>query len=103
MLNDLSLTQEGHCLCGEGWIFQQDKAAIHNASVTKKYMREQKIRLLDHPPCSWDLNPIENLWVLIVTKVYEGGWQYSSVSELKKHNFRCMGKNTFSSTSETSW
>ena len=30
MLNDLSL------LCGEGWIFQQDNAAVHNASITKK-------------------------------------------------------------------
>ena len=73
MLNDLSLTQEGHCLCGEERIFQQDNAAIHNASITKKYLFEQKIRLLDHPTCSPDLNPMENLWGLIVAKVYEGG------------------------------
>ena len=38
MLNDLSLAQEGHHLCGEEWIFQQDNAAIHNASITKKYL-----------------------------------------------------------------
>ena len=36
MLNELSLAQEGCCLCGEEWIFQQDNAAIHNASITKK-------------------------------------------------------------------
>ena len=48
MLNNLSLTQEGSRLCGEGWIFQQDNAAIHNASITKKYLLEQNIRLLDH-------------------------------------------------------
>ena len=46
-------------------------------------MLEQKIRLLDHPVCSPDLNPIENLWGLIVAKVYEGGRQYSAISELK--------------------
>ena len=61
MLNDLSLTQEGHRLCREEWIFQQDNAAIHNESITKKYLFEQKMRLLDHPECSPDLNPIENL------------------------------------------
>ena len=91
MLNDLSLTQEGCCLCREEWIFQRNNAAIHNASITKKYLVEQKIRLLDHPACSPDLNPIENLWGLIVAKVYEGGWQYSATSELK-NNLRRMGK-----------
>ena len=84
ILNDLSLAQEVCRLCGEGWIFQQDNAAIHNASITKKYLPVQKIRLLDHPGCSPDLNPIENLWRFIVAKAYEGGRQYSSVSELKK-------------------
>ena len=46
-------------------------------------MLEQKIRLLDHPACSPDLNPRENLWRFIVAKVYEGGRQYSVFSELK--------------------
>ena len=72
MLNDLSLAQEGCGLCGEGCFFQQDNAAIHNASIIMKYSNK-KIRLLDHPACSPDLNPIENLWGLIVAKVYEGG------------------------------
>ena len=74
MLNDLSLEQEC-CLWGEQWIFQQDNTAIHNASITKKYLLEQKIRLLHHPACSPDHNPIENLWGLILAKVYEGGQQ----------------------------
>ena len=41
------------------------------------------MRLLDHPVCSPDLNPIENLWGWIVAKLYEGGRQYSATSELK--------------------
>ena len=78
MLNDLSLAQEECHLCGEEWIFQQDNVAIYYASITKKYLLEQKIRLLDHPTCS-----PENLWGLIVAKVYEGVRQYSVISELK--------------------
>ena len=61
MLNDLSIAQEGHRLCRDEWVFQQDNPAIHNASITKKYSLEQKIRLLNHRACSSDLNPIENL------------------------------------------
>ena len=56
---------------------------IKNESLTKKYLLEQKIRLLDHPVCSQDLNPIESLQGLIVAKVYEEGRQYSTISELK--------------------
>ena len=92
MLNDLSLTQEVRRLCGEEWIFQQGIAAIHNASMTKKYLLEQKIRLLHRPACSPYLNPIENLWGLIVAKVYEGGRQYSAISELKNAILDAWGK-----------
>ena len=83
MLNDLSFAQEGRRLCGKEWVFQQDNVAIHNASITKKYLLNQKIRFLDHPAGSPDLNPIEYLWRLIVTKVYERGQQYSAISEPK--------------------
>ena len=61
MLNHLSLAKKGHCLCGEEWLSQQEIAAIHNASIAKKYLLEQKIRLLDHPEYSPDFNPMENL------------------------------------------
>ena len=91
MLNDLSLAQEGHRLCGKEWIFQQDNADIHNASITKKYSLEQKIRLFDHPACSPYLNPIENgggdccksLW---------SGWTTLGNFWSQKRNLRCMGK-----------
>ena len=35
------LTQEGCRLCEE-WIFQQDNAAIHNASITKYWLKIKK-------------------------------------------------------------
>ena len=60
ILNDLSLAQEERRLCVEEWIFQQDNAAIHNASITKNYLLEQKIRLLDHLEGFPDLYHTEN-------------------------------------------
>ena len=38
MLNDLSLAQEEHRLCGEEWIFRDNAAT----TITKKYLLEQK-------------------------------------------------------------
>ena len=81
MLSDLSLAQEGRRLCVAEWIFQQDNAATHNASITKKCLLEHNMTYCQVG--SQDLNPIENLWGLTVAKVYEGGRQYSAISELK--------------------
>ena len=100
ILKDLSLTQEGHHLCGEEWTFQQDNAAIHNASITKKYLLEQKIRLLDHPTCSPEKRKFMGIEfcesLLRRSTVLCNFWT-------QKHNLRRMGKNTFGSTLETSW
>ena len=45
-------------------------------------MKEAKIEIFDWPSRSPDLNPIENLWGLLVRNVYQGGKSYSSQEEL---------------------
>ncbi len=45
-----------------GWTFQQDNAAIHTSALTKEWFFNESIMLMDWPPVSPDLNPIENLW-----------------------------------------
>uniref|UniRef100_A0A3P8U0I5 Tc1-like transposase DDE domain-containing protein n=1 Tax=Amphiprion percula TaxID=161767 RepID=A0A3P8U0I5_AMPPE len=62
---------EGPRLCGNSWVFQQDNAAVHNARLTKDFFRENNITLLDHPACSPDLNPIENIWGWMAREVYK--------------------------------
>lgn len=47
-------------------VFMQDNAKIHTSNAARKWIREHNIKLLNWPPYSPDLNPIENVWAQIV-------------------------------------
>lgn len=42
--------------------FQQDGASCHTAHATARWLEDQDIKTLYHPPQSPDLNPIERVW-----------------------------------------
>ena len=46
----------------EDCIFQEDNAPPHTAKITKKWLANNGIPVLDCPPYSPDLNPIEHVW-----------------------------------------
>jgi transposase len=48
-----------------GDLFQQDNAPIHTARVTMDFLREHRIRVVNFPPYSLDLNPIEHMWWML--------------------------------------
>ena len=66
------------------YIFQQDNAAVHTSASTREWLRARNFEVLDWPAKSPDLNPIENLWGVLVREVYKDGRQYDSVAELEK-------------------
>ncbi|KAJ5642736.1 hypothetical protein N7490_006736, partial [Penicillium lividum] len=58
-------------ISNEDGIFQQDNAPTHTAHVVRDALRDMCIEVMDWPPHSPDLNPIENLWALLKAKIYE--------------------------------
>lgn len=66
------------------FVFQQDNARIHVSRETKAWMASMKIEVLDWPACSPDLNPMENVWAILVRRVYENNRQFETIAELKQ-------------------
>jgi DDE superfamily endonuclease len=59
----LEVLDEQISICFEpGRIFMQDNARIHTAKKVKSWFEDNAIPLLDWPPYSPDMNPIEHVW-----------------------------------------
>ena len=53
----------------EHWWFQQDNAPQHTSHLAKRWFHNHGVDLIDFPPYSPDLNPIENLWSTLKKRV----------------------------------
>ena len=67
------------------FVFMRDNAPSHAAKYTTEFLASLGIkedRLMTWPPCSPDLNPIENYWSILKRHIYLNGRQFKSKDEL---------------------
>jgi transposase len=75
-------TMEKFSLDTKGVLFMQDNAPCHTSRDTKKWLKINKINVLDWPAQSPDMNPIENVWDIIDRRIRKRAEQPSNVEEL---------------------
>ena len=47
---------------GHKWVFQMDNEPKHTFKVVAKWFKDNKVKVLEKPSQSPDLNPTENVW-----------------------------------------
>ena len=65
------------------FIFQQDNAPCHKARRVCNFLDSKRVRILDWPAQSPDLNPIEHLWEILFRKLQLA--KPTSLDDLWKH------------------
>ncbi|CZT11978.1 uncharacterized protein RAG0_15978 [Rhynchosporium agropyri] len=57
-------------ILGFGSMFMQDNAPIYTVYIIRDWFATRGIDVMNWPPYSPDLNPIENLWALLKAEIY---------------------------------
>ena len=69
LTNEINLIGKYVVFPQRSFIFQNDNAPCHRPASTVSFLKDHNICLLDWPANSPDVNPIENLWHIIKSKI----------------------------------
>ena len=64
--------------------FQQDNAFCHTANHKKEWLYEIIVPIIDWPEKLPNLNPIENVWAMLVLDLYAVNRQFMDINHLKE-------------------
>lgn len=69
---------------GSDVMYQEDNCSVHKAKKVKDFIRNTGLNVLDWPAKSPDLNIVEDVWLIISNKVYDGHPFQNNYELLKK-------------------
>lgn len=82
ILENIMLPSVRQLFPNDNFVFQQDNCPIHNAIIVRNWFQANNIETMHWPSKSPDLNPIENIWGIMVKKMYDRNFRPQTRNEL---------------------
>lgn len=80
---------------GDDIVFWPDLASAHYANSTLQLLQSLNIPFVPkscNPPNIPQCRPVENFWGRLKAKVYKGGWEATTIPQLRRKITRCMSQ-----------